>query len=408
MDILKLRINNLFQKYSVELDLRKKMNILYGANGIGKTTVLRFYQALVNNDFIEILRWDFDSIEVLAYEHGREEGERSFYIERKDLLPDIDTLKYFYAKYSEKIYPFWDNAYDRDRAEKNAEELFTHLMKEKLYYKFLCNCLFDISNSMEINTILKIYDYNNKIYINTIPNLMKELEKQCGRRDCARYLAFTKFSKDFVGHENRYMEICIYDGCYSKTKNTYYLDLVKSFEFECPEKAVTVVKSNTLLWLENANDSLGQGDGFSMHMNAFEMAEYLSGPKNLIKASEYLEHLAGEYYWLFLSRVYDNINDFTTDIYKNSGETYSFAECSIQKFIKERKININAVISAYYYKPGFLKEINRKVADICKRVIAGEIRWEIGSDDYEWIEKEDLQKYHMELRDEFESDEFLA
>ena len=75
------------------------------------------------------------------------------------MLPDIDTLKYFYAKYSEKIYPFWDNAYDRDRAEKNAEELFTHLMKEKLYYKFLCNCLFDISNSMEINTILKIYDY---------------------------------------------------------------------------------------------------------------------------------------------------------------------------------------------------------------------------------------------------------
>ena len=128
----------------------------------------------------EILRWDFDSIEVLAYEHGREEGERSFYIERKDLLPDIDTLKYFYAKYSEKIYPFWDNAYDRDRAEKNAEELFTHLMKEKLYYKFLCNCLFDISNSMEINTILKIYDYNNKIYINTIPNLMKELEKHNG------------------------------------------------------------------------------------------------------------------------------------------------------------------------------------------------------------------------------------
>lgn len=407
MDILKLRINNLFQKYSVELDLRKKMNILYGANGIGKTTVLRFYQTLVNNDFIEILRWNFDSIEVLAYEHGREEGERSFYIERKDLLPDIDTLKYLYAKYSEKIYPFWDNAYDRDRAEKNAEELFTHLMKEKLYYKFLCNCLFDISNSMEINTILKIYDYNNKIYINTITNLMKELEKQCGRRDCARYLAFTKFSKDFVGHENRYMEICIYDGCYSKTKNTYYLDLVKSFEFECPEKAVTVVKSNTLLWLENANDSLGQGDDFSIDMNAFEMAEYLSGPKNLIKASEYLEHLAGGYYWLFLASVYDNINDFTTDIYKNAGETYSFAEHSIQKFIKERKININAVISSYYYKPAFLKEINRKVADICKRVIAGEIRWEIGSDDYEWIEKEDFQKYHVELSDEFERDEFL-
>lgn len=407
MDILKLRINNLFQKYSVELDLRKKMNILYGANGIGKTTVLRFYQALVNNDFIEILRWDFDSIEVLAYEHGREEGERSFYIERKDLLPDIDTLKYFYAKYSEKIYPFWDDDYDRDRAEKKAEELFSHLMKETLYYKFLCNCLFDISNSMEINTILKIYDNSNKIYINTIPNLMKELEKQCGRRDCARYLAFTKFSKDFTGIKNRYMEICIYDGCYSKIKNTYYLDLVKSFEFECPEKAVTVVKSNTLLWLENANDSLGQGDDFSIDMNAFETMEYLSGPKNLIKASEYLEHLAGGYYWLFLSSVYDNINDFTTDIYKNAGETYSFAEHSIQKFIKERKININAVISAYYYKPAFLKEINRKVADICKRVIAGEIRWEIGSDDYEWIEKEDLQKYHMELSDEFERDEFL-
>ena len=86
-----------------------------------------------------------------------------------------------------------------------------------------------------------------------------------------------------------------------------------------------------------------------MHMNAFEMAEYLSGPKNLIKASEYLEHLAGEYYWLFLSRVYDNINDFTTDIYKNSGETYSFAECSIQKFIKERIPQIKPVESDATY-----------------------------------------------------------
>lgn len=41
-----------------------------------------------------------------------------------------------------------------------------------------------------------------------------------------------------------------------------------------------------------------------MHMNAFEMAEYLSGPKNLIKASEYLEHLAenttGYFYQKFI------------------------------------------------------------------------------------------------------------
>ena len=403
MDILKLRINSLFQKYSIELDLRKKMNILYGANGIGKTTVLRFYQALVKNDFIEILRWDFESIEVLAYDHV-EKKECSFFIKRKDLLPDISTLKYYYAKYCEINSPYWDMDYDRDRTERQVEELCAHLMSENLYYKFLCNCLFNISNSKEINTILKEHDYHNIIYIKTMPTIMKGFEKQC-RREYVRYLAFTKFNNDFIKIENNYRNICSYNGCCQKT---YYLDMVKSFEFDCPENAVTVTKSNTLLWLENANDFLGVGDPYPFHMDSFEYAEYLAGPKNLIKASEYLEHLAGNYYWYFLTQVYDNLNDFTTDIYKKEWEVYSFAEYSIQKFIKERKININAVISAYYYKMDFLKEINRKVANICKRVITGEIRWDSwNTGDYGWIDIEDLQKYDMELDEAFDENDFL-
>lgn len=403
MDILKLRINSLFQKYSVELDLRKKINILYGANGIGKTTVLRFYQALVKNNFIEILRWDFESIEVLTYDH-EEKKECSFFIKRKDLLPDIATLKYYYAKYCEISSPYWDMDYDRDRTERQVEELCAHLMSENLYFKFLCNCLFDISNSKEINTILKEHDYYNTHYIKTIPTIMKEFEKQCRREDI-KYLAFTKFSKDFIKNENNYRKLCSYNGCCQKT---YYLDMVKSFEFDCPKNAVTVTNSNTLLWLENANDFLGEGDYNWFNMNLFEYSEYLARPKNLIKSSQYLEHLAGNYYWYFLTQVYDNLNDFTTDIYKKGLDVYSLAEYSIQKFIKERKININAVISAYYYKTDFLKEINRKVANICKRVITGEIRWDSWiTGNYGWIDKKDLQKYDMELDEEFYEKDFL-
>jgi len=334
MDILKMRINNLFHKYSVELDMRKKVNILYGANGIGKTTILRFYHALVNNDFIEILRWEFDSIELLAYNHRAEAGESIFFIDRKDLLPDIDTLKYYYAKFSGKNYPFLKYEYDYDRAEESAEKLFVHLMEKKLYYKFLCNCLFDIPNSIEINMILKKHDYDNNIYMDIIPASLRELEKQNRYRHCARYLAFTKFSRDFTDDGYRYIEACLYDGCCKKIRNTYYLDLVKSFEFECTEKAVTVTQSNTLMWLERARDFLGEGDeNFSSYTDIFGAVEYLSGPKNLIKASEYLEHLAGDKYWYFLMSLYENINDFTTNIYEKEGDIYSLAEHNARKGI---------------------------------------------------------------------------
>lgn len=407
MDILKMRINNLFQKYSVELDMRRKVNILYGANGIGKTTILKFYQALTNNDFIEILRWDFDSIELLAYEHGKEGGERSFFIERKDLLPDIETLKYYYAKYSERNYPFLNHDDDHDRVEKNAEQLFVQLMDRKLYYKFLCNCLFNTPNSMEINMILKEHDYYNKLYKNTIPALLKQMEEQRGRRDCARYLAFTKFSKDFVERKNRYIETCVYDEC--KIINTYYLDLVKSFEFDCPEKAVTVVKSKTLEWLSNASSFLGQGDeDFEKKpTEIYDILEYLSGPKNLLKSSEYLEHIAGNDYWLFLMDLYANIRDFTTNIYTKNGEKYSFAQNCIVEFIRTRKININSFISAYYYNAGFISQVNKIVANLCEKVVNGEIYWGAGEDDYRWIDIKDLEKYQITIDQNFSDADFL-
>ena len=97
MDILKLRVNSLFGKYSVELDLTKKANILYGANGVGKTTLLRMYTCLLNNDFVEILRWDFQSIELVALEHENHNHidskmEKTFFINRTDLLPEPSKM----------------------------------------------------------------------------------------------------------------------------------------------------------------------------------------------------------------------------------------------------------------------------------------------------------------------------
>ena len=59
-----IRINKLFGKYDNEIDLSSRGIIFIGENGVGKTTIMRILQALMNFNFSELIKYDFESIEI--------------------------------------------------------------------------------------------------------------------------------------------------------------------------------------------------------------------------------------------------------------------------------------------------------------------------------------------------------
>ena len=70
--IKEITINGLFGYYNVTVSLEDKANILVGANGIGKTTILNICYYLLKKEFTELKKYDFESIEVESMSGERE------------------------------------------------------------------------------------------------------------------------------------------------------------------------------------------------------------------------------------------------------------------------------------------------------------------------------------------------
>lgn len=60
---MKVKINKIFGQYDVVYDYNQRCCVYIGENGIGKSTILRILNCIKNLDFIEILKYDFSSLE---------------------------------------------------------------------------------------------------------------------------------------------------------------------------------------------------------------------------------------------------------------------------------------------------------------------------------------------------------
>ena len=59
---MKITIHKLFNKYNYHLKLDKKLNIIVGENGVGKSTVLRIINDIVHNDLTNLAKIEFEKI----------------------------------------------------------------------------------------------------------------------------------------------------------------------------------------------------------------------------------------------------------------------------------------------------------------------------------------------------------
>ena len=61
---MKLLVKNLFKKYDYQLNLDNKLNIIVGENGRGKSTILNLLNNIIQFDFIELVKFDFEYIKI--------------------------------------------------------------------------------------------------------------------------------------------------------------------------------------------------------------------------------------------------------------------------------------------------------------------------------------------------------
>ena len=86
-----IKINKLFGKYDNEIDLSNRGIIFIGENGVGKTTIMKILQNLMNFNFSELIKYDFESIELEVF--GKNGKILKDTIKYADLLPTDDEIK---------------------------------------------------------------------------------------------------------------------------------------------------------------------------------------------------------------------------------------------------------------------------------------------------------------------------
>ena len=62
--VMKIKIDGLFGKYTSVVDLSNRCNIIIGENGVGKSTTLKIIYCILNMDFIEITKYNFEIITI--------------------------------------------------------------------------------------------------------------------------------------------------------------------------------------------------------------------------------------------------------------------------------------------------------------------------------------------------------
>ena len=88
---MKIRINGIFNKYNNVINIDRNCNILIGENGIGKSTTMKILKSILKKDFISLLEYHFNSIEII--------DKKTILIKYEDLFISYDRFESIISKY---------------------------------------------------------------------------------------------------------------------------------------------------------------------------------------------------------------------------------------------------------------------------------------------------------------------
>ncbi len=193
-------IEGLFHKfnYNIQFDKQEGLTILYGLNGIGKTTILNILASFSNFSFLEIFKIPFktitfafgpyngkDSLELNAIFTKKDEERVDFNIKLKDFffkqsflsVKEIEdvcrTLQY---KYTSLIGEKPDITIKFDKNNPSDEDLIALI--SVLNFKFSCYYIESLRNSLYDFDILKEYYTKKKNEQKDIEKVKKHLKER--------------------------------------------------------------------------------------------------------------------------------------------------------------------------------------------------------------------------------------
>jgi predicted ATPase len=403
-----IKINKLFGKYDNEIDLSSRAIIFIGENGVGKTTMMKILQNLMNFNFNELIKYDFESIDIeVTTKNGKFFKDT---IKYEELLPKVDEIKEYIRNsdfYKDDLMSSWDvycqsisdedkiNYYDEhysDDYQMSDEEKissFEFYEREFFYddYSFVIlseELLKDMINRNELKNIirkvLKNEKFNDLYYKNYIDGLK---ENYNAKED--EYIFESNFNIDF-GSVNSYY-------CYNELRETLskIIDVIKEY-------LEIIINSRKTIYINNQTNIKKIikliKDNVDKNVDILDMTKIYNFENNFLESSsitnELLEWKAlipNKYYTFFKDteeKIYEEAleqidgRDFKNNIFAKMDKEHVFNNQSKDILeLNNNIIDINSIINHYFYNDDFLVIINSRA--MAYYVVANNKDWKLNN-----------------------------
>ena len=160
---MKIKINKVFGRHDIEFDTNTRCTIYIGENGIGKSTSMKIISNILNRNFVDILKFDFDSIDFF-------DEQVHYKIKYSDLYIDVDQMK---NKFKYEIYDYANEQYENNMNNSDFEydpylkPCYDYLARNSDSYDRLIKNVFTGVNT-PVTTIIASYNllFNKKLIVN--------------------------------------------------------------------------------------------------------------------------------------------------------------------------------------------------------------------------------------------------
>lgn len=355
-----LKINKLFGYNDISIDLSKRCIALVGENGVGKTTLLKIIEFLSKGDFIELLKYKFQSIE-LCY------NNETAKIEYKDLMPNNEKLEKIIKEelYKHRNYQGYlalkdsiDGTFDA-----NCIGLLRELIENEQLKNYCINKYFNINLSHQLNDIIskypsefiKIFDtsvvdsinslveYSKKsffYYIRTLNATLFEVDDEV-----------TSIIKDFFG-------------------NVEYFDMTYKYTFEDNISSKPNYFIRLLSWFIGYDGKMPLGNKICFGRKVSNIDEKMSEFSGCEEETrKWIESIYNKIFYEEKIEDQTILEELMTFV-KTKGVRLEQIKKVSDEFFKEKdNMKINDFISSKYYSTNFIKDINLIAINKYKKLI---------------------------------------
>lgn len=345
MSIEKLEIIGLFSKYNVLIDLSKRCNILVGANGIGKSTILKIIYAIFNSNWIEVSKFPFRTINITLSDN------LSVSFSRADLFPSIKEIKKFISNKYDALYNEVSDDMNGHWVFEEKEKcllIVDELIKAEKFWDFLSNCQNGIQQPISIQKIIRSNESVRSNYgINFEELLLQTINyyKNNSFYNTSRIIKLLE-KKQINSHNE---------------EKSFFLDMVRYYEVNNKPAYESEYISPLLKWMSlRPNDfyEWKPQKSFYSLWHGIRTDKMFGQLINCVKTSS-LD---------FVKEIFVSINDFelkdeNIDNFELRNKSNNPEEFFLRLLSDEKIIKINRLINRFYYSKDFVISINKRALE---------------------------------------------